>query len=47
MSDHVQLEEILIGSIADMLDGLGHVAVGASSPVPGAASAKARSQAAA
>ena len=37
MSDHVQLEEILIGSIAGMLDGLGHVAVGASSPVPGAA----------
>lgn len=37
MSDQVQLEEILIGSIAGMLDGLGHVAVGASSPVPGAA----------
>jgi glutaconate CoA-transferase subunit B len=30
-------EEILIGAIAGMLDGLGHVAVGASSPIPGAA----------
>lgn len=33
----VQLEEILIHTIAGMLDGLRHVAVGASSPVPGAA----------
>ena len=44
MSDHVQLEEILIGSIAGMLDGLGHVAVGASSPVPGAAALLARAR---
>jgi glutaconate CoA-transferase subunit B len=29
--------EIMIGAIARMLDGLGHVAVGASSPIPGAA----------
>ena len=33
----VRPEEILITAIAGMLDGLGHVAVGASSPVPGAA----------
>jgi glutaconate CoA-transferase subunit B len=37
-----QLEELLITSIASMLDGLGHVAVGASSPVPGAAALLAR-----
>lgn len=30
-------EELLIAAIAGMLDGLGHVAVGASSPIPGAA----------
>ena len=41
-----RLEELLISTIATMLDGLGHVAVGASSPVPGAAAllARARSQ---
>jgi glutaconate CoA-transferase subunit B len=39
-----QLEELLITSIASMLDGLGHVAVGASSPVPGAAALLARSR---
>ena len=39
-----QLEELLITSIASMLDGLRHVAVGASSPVPGAAALLARSQ---
>jgi len=41
-----RLEELLIVSIATMLDGLGHVAVGAASPVPGAAAllARARSQ---
>lgn len=39
-------EELLIATIASMLDGLGHVAVGAASPVPGAAAllARARSQ---
>ncbi|MFQ5938240.1 MAG: CoA-transferase, partial [Acidiferrobacterales bacterium] len=31
------LEELLIFTIARMLDGMGHVAVGASSPIPGAA----------
>ena len=38
--------ELLIAVIARMLDGLGHVAVGASSPIPGAAAllAKARSE---
>ncbi len=41
----VQLSEIIIGAIADMLDGLSHVAVGASSPMPGSAAllAQARS----
>ncbi|HSS64407.1 MAG TPA: CoA-transferase [Gammaproteobacteria bacterium] len=41
-----RLEELLIVTIATMLDGLGHVAVGAASPVPGAAAllARARSQ---
>ena len=36
MSDH-RPEELLIDALAGMLDGLGHVAVGAASPVPGAA----------
>lgn len=35
-------EERLIAVIAGMLDGLGHVAVGASSPIPGAAALLAR-----
>ena len=43
MSD-VLLEEVLIGAIADSLDGLRHVAVGASSPIPGAAALLARSR---
>jgi glutaconate CoA-transferase subunit B len=33
----IRRAEIMIGAIARMLDGLGHVAVGASSPIPGAA----------
>ena len=37
--------ELLIAVIARMLDGLGHVAVGASSPIPGAAALLARAQA--
>ena len=32
-----RIEELLITTIAPMLDGLGHVAVGAASPIPGAA----------
>lgn len=40
----VQLEEILIHTIAGMLEGLRHVAVGASSPVPGAAALLARAR---
>ena len=40
----VSLEEILIESIAENLDGLRHVAVGASSPIPGAAALLARSR---
>lgn len=40
----VRPEEILIAAIAGMLDGLGHVAVGASSPVPGAAALLARAR---
>ena len=35
-------EELLIAVIAGMLDGLGHVAVGAASPIPGAAALLAR-----
>lgn len=40
----VRPEEILIASIAGMLDGLRHVAVGASSPVPGAAALLSRAR---
>ena len=40
----VCLEEILIESIAENLDSLRHVAVGASSPIPGAAALLARSR---
>src|SRR5918997_1597225 len=36
MTDH-RPEELLIDVLAGMLDGLGHVAVGAASPIPGAA----------
>lgn len=35
-------EEILIATIAELLQGLGHVAVGAASPIPGAAAFLAR-----
>jgi len=37
-------DELLICTIARMLDGLGHVAVGASSPIPGAAALLARAR---
>ena len=39
MTQHVTLrpEEVLIHAISRMLEGLGHVAVGAASPIPGAA----------
>ena len=40
----ILLEDLLIGSIASKLDGLHHVAVGASSPIPGAAALLARSR---
>ena len=40
----VVLEEILIEAMAENLDGLRHVAVGASSPIPGAAALLARSR---
>ena len=40
----VLLEEILINSISKNLDGLGHIAVGASSPIPGAAALLARTR---
>ena len=40
----VVLEEILINAIADNLDGLNHIAVGASSPIPGAAALLARTR---
>jgi glutaconate CoA-transferase, subunit B len=38
-------DELLICAIARMLEGLGHVAVGASSPIPGAAALLARARA--
>jgi glutaconate CoA-transferase, subunit B len=38
------LDELLICAIARMLEGLGHVAVGVSSPIPGAASLLARAR---
>jgi len=40
----IRSEEVLIGAIAGMLSGLRHVAVGASSPVPGAAALLARAK---
>jgi glutaconate CoA-transferase subunit B len=40
----VKPEELLIATIADLLDGLGHVAVGAASPIPGAAALLARAR---
>ena len=39
-------EEVLITAIAGMLKGLGHIAVGASSPIPGAAALLARERSA-
>jgi glutaconate CoA-transferase, subunit B len=44
MNRHWRVEELLIATIARMLDGLAHVAVGASSPIPGAAALLARTQ---
>ena len=44
--DEFRLEEVLISAIATMLDGLGHVAAGASSPIPGAAALLAQSRSA-
>ena len=41
MSDH-RPEELLIDVLASMLDGFGHIAVGAASPIPGAAALLAR-----
>lgn len=40
----VRHEELLIGAIAGLLDGLGHVAVGAASPIPGGAALLARAR---
>src|SRR5215468_12226472 len=42
--DGYSRDELLICAIARMLDGLGHVAVGASSPIPGAAVLLARAR---
>ncbi|MSO80668.1 MAG: CoA synthetase [Alphaproteobacteria bacterium] len=39
-----QPEELLIATVATMLDGLGHIAVGAASPIPGAAALLARAR---
>lgn len=41
-ADNVTTPEIMIGAIAHMLEGLRHVAVGASSPIPGSAALLAR-----
>lgn len=44
MSAMIAPEELLIATVADMLAGLGHVAVGAQSPIPGSAALLARAQ---
>lgn len=44
--EEIRTEEILIATIAGMLQGLGHVAVGAASPIPGAAAFLARERSA-
>jgi glutaconate CoA-transferase subunit B len=44
MTDSYAPDELLICAIARMLDGLGHVAVGAASPIPGAAALLARAR---
>ena len=44
MSTDYRPEELLIATIAGMLDGLDHVAVGASSPIPGAAALLSRAR---
>jgi len=44
MSTDVAPEELLIATVADMLAGLGHVAVGAQSPIPGSAALLARAR---
>ena len=44
MTADFQSEELLIATIASMLDGLGHIAVGASSPIPGSAALLARAR---
>ncbi len=46
MSDSHSPDELLVCCIARMLDGLGHVAVGAASPIPGAAALLARARSA-
>ena len=44
MAMEYQPEELLIATVADMLDGLDHVAVGASSPIPGTAALLSRAR---
>ncbi|MDG2269615.1 MAG: CoA-transferase [Alphaproteobacteria bacterium] len=44
MSTDFAPEELLIATVADMLEGLGHVAVGAQSPIPGSAALLARAR---
>jgi glutaconate CoA-transferase subunit B len=44
MSEAYRPEELLIATVADMLDGLDHVAVGASSPIPGSAALLSRAR---
>ena len=42
MSEVIKHEEMLISVISEMLNGMSHVAVGASSPIPGSAALLAR-----
>ena len=42
MNEVVKQEEMLISVISEMLNGMSHVAVGASSPIPGSAALLAR-----
>ena len=44
MSSDFLPEELLIATVADMLRGLAHVAVGAQSPIPGSAALLARAR---
>ena len=44
MNTQFKPEELIISTIAEMLEGLSHVAIGASSPIPGSAALLARAK---